>query len=98
MSNKKIPELFGDIKQLITTAKQRAAVAINSELTLLYWQVGQRINNEVLGGERAGYGKEIVSELAKALTMQFGRGWSKRNLFQMLKFSEIFPEVEIVQT
>ena len=42
------PEFFGDIKQLITTAKQRAAVAINSELTLLYWQIGQRINNEVI--------------------------------------------------
>ena len=98
ISNNKSPELFGDIKQLITTAKQRAAVAINSELTLLYWQVGQRISNEVLQGERADYGKEIISELAKILTVQFGRGWSKRNLFQMLKFSEIFPEVEIVQT
>jgi len=87
-----------DIKLLITTAKQRAAVAINSELTLLYWQIGQRINNEVLQGERADYGKEIVSELAKILTMQFGRGWSKRNLFQMIKFAEEFPEVEIVQT
>lgn len=97
ISNNKSPELLGDIKQLITTAKQRAAVAINSELTLLYWQVGQRISNEVLKGERADYGKEIVSELAKILTVQFGRGWSKRNLFQMLKFSEIFPEVEIVQ-
>ena len=96
ISNNKSPEFFGDIKQLITTAKQRAAVAINSELTLLYWQIGKRINNEILGGERADYGKQIISELAKALTTQFGRGWSKRNLFQMIKFAEEFPDIEIV--
>ena len=96
ISNNKSVELFGDVKQLITTAKQRAAVAINSELTLLYWQIGQRINNEVLGGERADYGKQVISELAKALTVQFGRGWSKRNLFQVIKFAEEFPDIEIV--
>lgn len=90
--------LFEQIKPLISTAKKRAAVAINSELTLLYWQVGYHINCEVLKGERAGYGKEIVSELSKRLTTRFGRGWSKRNLFQMLKFSEVFTEIEIVQT
>jgi hypothetical protein len=42
------PELLGDIKQLIHRAKQKAAIAINSELTLLYWQVGKRINDERL--------------------------------------------------
>jgi len=90
--------LFEQIKPLISVAKQRAAVAINSELTLLYWQVGYHVNCEVLKGERASYGKEIVSDLSQRLTAQFGRGWSKRNLFQMLKFSEVFAEIEIVQT
>lgn len=87
-----------DVTTLIHQAKQRAAVAVNSELTLLYWQVGQRINQHVLGSERAEYGKQIVETLSKALTVQFGRGWSRRNLFQMLKFAEIFSELSIVQT
>ena len=85
-----------DVSTLIHQAKQRAAVAVNSELTLLYWQVGQRINQYVLGGERADYGKQVVATLSKALTAQFGRGWSRRSLFKMIQFAEVYPNVEIV--
>ncbi|RUS96567.1 hypothetical protein DSM106972_087540 [Dulcicalothrix desertica PCC 7102] len=49
--------LFQEIRQLIDTAKQRAAVAVNAEITLLYWQVGKRIQTEVLQGQRAEYDK-----------------------------------------
>jgi hypothetical protein len=56
--------LFQEIRQLIDTAKQRAAVAINAEITLLYWQVGKRIHTEVLQGQRAEYGKQIIRPLA----------------------------------
>ena len=59
------PMLVADVASLIHSAKQRAAVAVNSELTLLYWHVGQRINQAILGGERADYGKQVVSNLAK---------------------------------
>jgi hypothetical protein len=54
-----------EVKQLIHAAKQRAVVAVNAELTLLYWQVGRRIADEVLQGERAEYGQQIVLELSK---------------------------------
>ena len=90
--------LVTEIKQLIQSAKQRAVVAVNVELTLLYWQVGKRIADEVLGGERAEYGKQVMSSLAQQLTLDYGKGWSKRNLAQMVKFSEIFPDFQIVQT
>lgn len=49
--------LIGDVRRLIDTARGRAASAVNSELTLLYWQVGRRISREVLEGERVEYGK-----------------------------------------
>ncbi len=88
--------LFGEIKTLIQSAKQRAAVAVNAELTLLYWQVGQRINTEVLKGERADYGKQIITELAKNLTVTFGRGWSSKQIHHCLRFAETFPNPEIV--
>lgn len=90
--------LVTEIKQLIQSAKQRAVVAVNVELTLLYWQVGKRIADEVLGGERAEYGKQVMSSLAQQLTLDYGKGWSKRNLAQMVRFSEIFPDFQIVQT
>ena len=48
--------LFGDVADLIDSARRRAAAAVNSELVMLYWSVGKRVREEVLGGERAAYG------------------------------------------
>jgi hypothetical protein len=67
-------QLFRDVGRLIDTAKQRAAVAVNAELTLLYWRVGTRIQTEVLQGQRAEYGKQIVLSLAERLTQVYGKG------------------------
>ncbi|ELH8889784.1 DUF1016 family protein [Vibrio vulnificus] len=90
--------LSQEVAALIRTAKQRAAAAINNEITLLYWQVGNRIRQEVLGGGRADYGKQVIATLASELTAQYGKGWSKRNLAQMVKFAEVFTDAHIVQT
>ena len=85
-----------EVKQLIQSAKQRAVVAVNAELTLLYWQVGKRIADEVLGGERAEYGQQVIDHLAHDLTIAFGKGWNKKQLHHCLRFAEIFPDSEIV--
>ncbi|WP_332397866.1 PDDEXK nuclease domain-containing protein [Vibrio metschnikovii] len=90
--------LSQEVAALIRTAKQRAAAAINNQITLLYWQVGNRIRQEVLGGGRADYGKQVIATLAIELTAQYGKGWSKRNLAQMVKFAEVFTDAHIVQT
>jgi hypothetical protein len=65
-------------------------------LTLLYWQIGQRIRDEVLLGERAEYGEQIISTLAWQLEADFGRGFSSKNLRHMLRFVEAYPDSEIV--
>ena len=70
--------LIADLRQLIDGARLRAAVAVNSELTLLYWQVGRRIHTEILGSQRAEYGEEIVSALSRQLTADYGRGFQPR--------------------
>lgn len=62
----------------------------------MYWQIGHRINQEVLGGERAKYGKQIVVSLAKQLTQEFGRGFSDKQLRRMMQFAEVFSDREIV--
>ena len=58
--------LFQEIGQLIDAAKHRAAAAINTEITLLYWQIGNRIQIEVLQGKRAEYGKQVIASLSTA--------------------------------
>lgn len=88
--------LFAEVKTLIQTARQQAAVAVNAELTLLYWQVGKRLADEVLKGERADYGKQVIKSLSKHLTQSVGKGWSAQQLRHCLRFSETFPDQEIV--
>ena len=88
--------LFGDVAGLIEAARGRAAASVNSELVMLYWSVGKRVREEVLGGERAEYGERVVVRLAEQLTERYGRGWSKASLLRMLQFATAYPEVSIV--
>jgi len=62
-----LPEnsLIGDLRQLIDSSRRRAAIAVNNELVLLYWQVGTRIRTDILNDERAEYGKQIVTTVAR---------------------------------
>ena len=87
--------LLSDIRRLILEAKSRAAMAINAELTLLYWQVGRRIHTEILKGARAEYGKQIVATLSKQLTGEVGKGWSEKQLLHCLRIAETFPDEPI---
>ncbi|MBB6582912.1 DUF1016 family protein [Ralstonia solanacearum] len=84
--------LVADIRQLIDSARQRVALAVNAELTLLYWQVGRRVQVEVLQGERAAYGQETVKALAARLTADYGKGWSEKQLRHCLRLAETFPD------
>jgi predicted nuclease of restriction endonuclease-like (RecB) superfamily len=86
--------LFGDVASMIDGARRRAASAVNSELVMLYWSVGKRVREEVLGEERAAYGQQVVSRLAERLTRRYGRGWSRRNIERMLHFAEWLPTAE----
>ncbi|MFN5613095.1 MAG: YhcG family protein, partial [Pseudanabaena sp.] len=87
-----------EIRQLIESAKQRAAVAINAEITLLYWQVGDRIQTEILQRQRAEYGKQIIATLSQQLTQTYGKGWSDRQLRYCVLIAEVFPDREILHT
>jgi hypothetical protein len=60
--------------------------------------VGWRIRNEILDSRRAVYGEEIVSTLSRQLSAEFGSGYSRPNLFHMIKSAESFPDREIVST
>lgn len=89
-------ELLGDIRSLIEQGRQQLASAVNSALTVLYWHIGQRIRSELLKGERAAYGEQIVSAVSRQLEADYGRGFSEKNLRHMLRFAEAFPDAAIV--
>nr|WP_052145478.1 PDDEXK nuclease domain-containing protein [Burkholderia pseudomallei] len=81
---------------MIDSARARAAAAVNAELTLLYWQVGRRIRDDVLRGERAGYGQQILPALARQLRAEYGRGWSEQQLRHCIRVAEVFPDEPIL--
>ncbi|MBK7015561.1 MAG: DUF1016 family protein [Sulfuritalea sp.] len=88
--------LLADVRQLIDSARTRVALAVNAELTLLYWQVGRRVRSEVLLGERAVYGEAVVKELSARLTADYGKGWSEKQLRHCLRLAETFPDEAIL--
>lgn len=90
--------LFGEIKLLIDQSRRQVAQTVNSAISVLYWQVGKRLQKEVLQHQRAEYGKEIINSLSKQLEQEYGKGWSKRQIHYCLRFAEVFPEEEIVHT
>ena len=100
MSDQLVPnspdELVHELIALIDAARRRVATTVNSELVLLHWRVGLRLREEVVGEGRAAYGEQIVEAVARVLSTQYGRGYSKRNLYYMIRFAEVFPELEIV--
>ena len=94
----KSPELLADIRRMIEETRSAVAAAVNAGLTTLYWRIGKRINEEILDGQRAEYGKEILATLAQELTRDYGGGFSYSSLTRMSRFAEVFPDVRIVAT
>jgi predicted nuclease of restriction endonuclease-like (RecB) superfamily len=90
--------LLADVRELILAAREGVARTVNAALTFLYWEVGNRISVDILKRKRADYGEEIVQTLSAQLEAEFGRGFSRRNLFSMVAFAEAFPDRKIVQT
>ena len=91
-------DLISDIRSLIETARHNVAVTVNAGLTILYWQIGSRIRQDILKEKRAEYGKEIVATLSRQLVREFGEGFTDKNLRRMIQLAEAFPDMEIVVT
>jgi hypothetical protein len=90
--------LLTDLQLLIRQTREQVPQAVNSALVLLYWQVGTRIQNDILKNDRAGYGDQIVATVSPQLTAEFGRGFTSSALWRMILFATSFPNPEIVAT
>ena len=88
--------LLPELRNLIAASRLSVARGVNSALVQLYWQIGYRIRQDILKEKRAEYGAEIVQALTGQLTAEFGRGFSRSNLFNMIRFAEVFPDRKIV--
>lgn len=102
-----------DVVGLVAAARRASARTVNAIITTTYWSIGCRIvEQEQRGAARAGYGEELVQRLSRDLSERFGRGFGRRNLFQMRAFylayrripqawpaqSRVLPGAEKVQT
>ncbi|NJL38482.1 MAG: DUF1016 domain-containing protein [Leptolyngbyaceae cyanobacterium SM1_4_3] len=89
-------DFLDGLKQRIRLAQIKAALAVNRELVLLYWQIGQEILSRQ---QKNGWGAKIIDQLAKDLKREFPEvsGFSSRNLKYMRAFAESYPDEPIVQ-
>lgn len=87
--------LFNEVSLLIDHSKSRVVQYINSEIILLYWDLGRIISKNILENSRADYGKQILKELSKELSIRHGKGFSETNLRNCIKFYKIYPDQQI---
>jgi predicted nuclease of restriction endonuclease-like (RecB) superfamily len=89
--------LIKDLRQIIEQARGQVAATANYAQTMMYWHIGERINREVLGNQRAEYGKQIVSQVSTQLQEEYGKkGFESRNIRRMMQFAKEFPDFQIV--
>ena len=90
--------LYKELSLLIAQSRQKVVLHVNSSITHLYWQIGKHIHQYLLTNGRADYGKRILQTVSAKLTKEYGKGFSERNLANMVKFYEYYPDENISPT
>jgi predicted nuclease of restriction endonuclease-like (RecB) superfamily len=88
--------LVKELATLIEQSQRQVSAAANSAVTLLFWQVGRRINEHILQNKRAEYGKQIVPTVSAQLENRYGRNFTEKNVRRMMQFADQFTDIEIV--
>ena len=88
--------LLDDLREMIEKTRRQVATAVNMASVMLNWNLGQRIWRELMGEKRAAYGEQIVDAVSRQLASEYGRGFSRSNLFHMIRFVQTFPDEKIV--
>ncbi|HEX5152778.1 MAG TPA: PDDEXK nuclease domain-containing protein [Parafilimonas sp.] len=90
--------LYKEVAVLIERSREKIALTVNQEVTLLYWHIGKVINEYLLKNKRAGYGETIVATVSQQLTVEYGKGFNKSNLHRMINFHKTFREEDKIAT
>jgi predicted nuclease of restriction endonuclease-like (RecB) superfamily len=98
MTNKPLnTKFFSQIVDLLQSARSKVVQTVNQTMVLTYFEIGRMIvEEEQAGKERAGYGKEILKQLSKVLTTEFGKGFSITNIQQMRSFYLTYQKQQTV--
>lgn len=92
-------EFYEELKRLINWSRTQIYKHVNTAMIKTYWEIGKMIvDEEQQGKERAEYGKFLLRELSKQLTIDFGRGFDERNLRNMRSLYQSFPKWNAVRT
>ena len=91
VENVEIDLIFNEVKELVVNSRKKVYSYVNTEMLYLYWNIGKTIMKIQNGEHRAEYGEQVLEKLSEKLTVEFGRGFSFRNLRRMRKFYCLFP-------
>jgi len=98
LSSGKIVGLYQQIRDVLTQARSRAWQAVNYEMVACYWEIGRLIVEEEQRGEaRADYGAQLIREISKRLSREFGKGFDKSNLWNMRAFYLTYKKVDALR-
>ena len=90
----KTDDILTDMRGIIDSAQKAAYQAVNIALVQRNWLIGYRIAEEELNGERReNYGAEIIKNLSKELTSEYGKGFTKTNLYNFYSFYKAYPNI-----
>jgi len=97
MENISSNELVQRISGLLNESRYKIVQSVNHTMVLTYFEIGRMIVEEEQNGmERAAYGKQLIATLSKKLTLDFGKGFSQRNLEQMRQFYLIYSKAQML--
>ena len=90
----KTDDIEKDMRKIIESSRDTAYRAVNTILVQRNWLIGHRIAEEdFLGADRAEYGANIIAKLSKTLTAEYGKGFTKTNLYNFYSFYREYPEI-----
>ena len=89
-------KLYNDICGIIEQSRYRVAVYVNSEASMMNWNIGKRIKEDVLLNKRAEYGEQVLKRLSGKLKNKYGNGWGFQKLQHCVRAAYTFTEEEIM--
>ncbi len=89
---------YNQITTIIEVRKGNAKIVLNNEQLMMCWEIGRCLVDDILQNEKSEYGKQVVAEISRRLSEQYGNGFDKTAVFRMIRFYKEFPDVEKVAT
>ena len=87
-------DILQDMRGIIDSSRDAAYRAVNVTLIRRNWLIGYRISEEELSGEnRAEYGASVIARLSKELSKEYGKGFTKTNLYSFYSFYKTYPQI-----